>query len=255
MIKFKRSEIQIIDSAFQSNPGYVLDFSDRTLSEYFEDEFNIDIDDQKYAINGSSKMKRLRTFFQIEEARIVTKVMRSLWEYRESIYKNCPNHTKIKEKLFELIVNIESGTAIARTDAIDRFASNQTLDELIAAIERDITADKPAAALDRLHTYCKMKFAHLLDKRKIDYNQNDPLNSHVGKYVKNIEGERELQKMTIQILKNSIGIFDKFNHIRNNQSLAHHNEILNKAEARFIFDSVSAILRFVKSIDTEKFGD
>jgi len=34
--------------------------------------------------------------------------------------------------------------------------------------------------------------------------------------------------MTQQILKNSIGVFDKFNHIRNNQSLAHDNVLLEK---------------------------
>lgn len=49
--------------------------------------------------------------------------------------------------------------------------------------------------------------------------------------------------MTQQIMKNAIGVFDKFNHIRNNQSLAHDNEIIHKAEARFIFDFVSAFLR------------
>jgi Abortive infection C-terminus len=50
-----------------------------------------------------------------------------------------------------------------------------------------------------------------------------------------------------------IGVFDKFNHVRNNQSLAHDNELLDPAEARFIYDSVTAILRFVKSIETNKF--
>jgi hypothetical protein len=59
--------------------------------------------------------------------------------------------------------------------------------------------------------------------------------------------------MALQILKNAIGVFDKFNHVRNNQSLAHDNDLLHKAEARFIFDSVSAVLRFVKSVDSARF--
>jgi hypothetical protein len=61
--------------------------------------------------------------------------------------------------------------------------------------------------------------------------------------------------MTQQILRNSISIFEKFNYVRNNRSLAHDNDLLHKSEARFIFDSVSAVLRFVKSIDTRKFED
>jgi hypothetical protein len=42
-------------------------------------------------------------------------------------------------------------------DAIDKFAGDETLEELVAAIDRDIAANKPAAALDRLHTYCMKK--------------------------------------------------------------------------------------------------
>jgi hypothetical protein len=37
------------------------------------------------------------------------------------------------------------------------------------------------------------------------------------------------------------------------KGLAHDNILLEKAEARFIFDSISAVLRFVKSIDASRF--
>jgi hypothetical protein len=121
--------------------------------------------------------------------------------------------------------------------------------------ERDIAADKPAAALDRLHTYCSKKFGHLLDKRNIVWSRDEPLHSRVSKYVKAVNQQQPLQEMTQQILKNAIGVFDKFNHVRNNQSLAHDNDLLHKAETRFIFDSVSAVLRFVKSVNTVSFGN
>jgi hypothetical protein len=130
---------------------------------------------------------------------------------------------------------------------------DETLEELIGSIERDIAADWPAAALDRLHTYCAKKFGHLLDKRGVEWNRDEPLHSRVGKYVRAVNSEQRLQEMTLQILKNAIGVFDKFNHVRNNQTLAHDNDLLHKAEARFIFDSVSAVLRFVKSVDTARF--
>jgi hypothetical protein len=81
------------------------------------------------------------------------------------------------------------------------------------------------------------------------------LHSRVGKYVKSVNQEQKLQGMTQQILKNAIAVFDKFNHVRNNQSLAHDNELLKKAEARFIFDSISAVLRFVKSVDAVRFEE
>jgi transcriptional accessory protein Tex/SPT6 len=82
--------------------------------------------------------------------------------------------------LFGLITRLEGGSEIARTDALDQFVPDETLEELIASIERDIAADKPAAALDRLHTYCAKKFGHLLDARSIEWKRDEPLQSRVG---------------------------------------------------------------------------
>ena len=141
--------------------------------------------------------------------------------------------TRAKERLLLLVERLESDVQLARTNALDQFVPDETLEELIAAIERDINADKPAAALDRLHTYCAKKFGHLLDQRSVAWDRNEALHSRVGKYVKAVHQEKPLQEMTLQILKNSIAVFDKFNHVRNNQSLAHDNDLVHKSEARF----------------------
>jgi hypothetical protein len=184
---------------------------------------------------------------------MVAKVLRSLWAYRDQLNISNPDEDKVETKLFELLARIEGSYEIARTDAIERFEVSETLEELVASIERDISANRPEAALDRLHTYCSKKFGHLLETRGITWDRNEPLHARVGKYVKVVSDEQQLKDMSLQIIKNSIGVFDKFNHIRKNQTLAHDNQLLEKAEARFIFDSVSAILRFVKSLDAARF--
>jgi AAA15 family ATPase/GTPase len=253
MVELKHSDIRIIDEAFQSDAGYCLNFSDKTFSKYFDDEFKIDINEARYRAGGNSKMKRLRTFFRISDARLVARVMRNLVEYRERTLG--PYTPETEKRIFELINRIECGSDVARIDALEQFVPDQTLSELIASIERDINADMPAAALDRLHTYCLKKFGHLLELRGIPWTRDEPLHSRVGKYVKSVNQEQKLQGMTQQILKNAIAVFDKFNHVRNNQSLAHDNELLKKAEARFIFDSISAVLRFVKSVDAVRFEE
>jgi len=63
-----------------------------------------------------------------------------------------------------------------------------------------------------------------------------------------------MRDISRQIIKTAIGIFDKFNHVRNNDSLAHDNTIIDHAEAHFIFDSVVTILRFIKRIEAARFG-
>jgi hypothetical protein len=63
-----------------------------------------------------------------------------------------------------------------------------------------------------------------------------------------------LRDASRQIIKNAIAVFEKFNYVRNDNSLAHDNELPDPAEARFLFDSIVAILRFVKSVEAARFG-
>jgi hypothetical protein len=254
MVTLRYEERETVEDALAMRSGYVLQFSDRTLGDFFRDEFGIDIYDAKYGVNGTSKAKHLRAFIAAEDAFTVARVMRRLWDVRESnaAYRPIDNEP-LKARLFALVARLESATA-PRTDAIDRFAPDETLEELVAAIERDVAANKPAATLDRLHTYCMKKFAHLLEQRQVACAKDEPLHSRMGKYMKALGQERELGEMTKQVIRNYIGIFEKFNYVRNNQSLAHDNELLDPAEARFIFDAIAAFLYFIKSIEANRFG-
>jgi len=47
--------------------GYVLDFSNRTFQEFFKDAVKIDIYNQRYEKNGSSKANHLRAFWELED--------------------------------------------------------------------------------------------------------------------------------------------------------------------------------------------
>lgn len=250
------AERRALDAAFGMTSGYVLDFTDRTMAEWFEEGFAIDIQSGAYDATGTSKAKRLRTFIEVEDGHTVGAVLRALWIYAEGIRNRRvdPPAEADVVTVFAFIERVERAEARPRTDALERFKADETLDELVAAIQRDIAVDKPAPALDRLHLYCMKKFAHLLDERSIPYDRAEPLHSRVGKYVKALERERELRRITVRMLKSAIGIFDDLNDVRNNGSFAHDNDLVDAAEARFIFDAISAILRFVKSVDTARFG-
>lgn len=75
-LKFK--EKQLFEKIFDDG-GYVLDFSNRTFEEFFND-FSISIYSPKYSINGESKMKRLRAFWTLENNKLVGQVLESLLE-------------------------------------------------------------------------------------------------------------------------------------------------------------------------------
>lgn len=258
MPHLKLTEITTLDEAMNTGngAGYVLDFSDRTYAAYFQDEFGIDIDQERYRANGGSKGKRLRTFLTIEDGNLAARVLRALWDQRAAILARQGREETpgLSDRFFQVVHRLQGDSAIPSTDAIERFTKNETLDELVGAIQRDIAANKPQAALDRLHTYCMKKFAHLIEARSGACGKDDPLHSRAGRYVKALEAEGKLQPVSVRIMKSSISIFEEFNNIRNNKSFAHDNEIVGLHEARFIFDSISSILRFIRSIEASRFG-
>lgn len=88
MSTLKTHEKVIFERIFDRG-GYVLNFSDKTFSEFFR-EHGISIDEQKYQFNGSSKMKRLRAFWEIEPDVLVGKVIEALMQYAEAIEKVNP---------------------------------------------------------------------------------------------------------------------------------------------------------------------
>ena len=256
--KLRLSDRGFLEDVFEMGSGYVLNFTDRTFAEFFENELSVNIDDPKYHRKGSSKGKRLRAFLEIESEDVVAKTLRALWEYRDAVRGpfDAQDETVRQQKgrFFGIVHSIDGPVPTARTDAIEKFAENQTLEELISAIERDTQANKPEAALDRLHTYCMKKFAFVLAQKGIAFDKEAPLQNRAGKYIKALESEGRVRDISLKILKSSISIFDSFNSIRNNDSFAHDNEIVDKVEARFIFDAITNILRFMKGFETNRFG-
>lgn len=77
-------DMSTLNQIFAMEQGYVLDFSDRTMGEFFAQELNIDIDDQRYRLEGTSKAKRLRSFLKQSETEVAVKALHRLWERREA---------------------------------------------------------------------------------------------------------------------------------------------------------------------------
>ena len=65
--------------------------------------------------------------------------------------------------------------------------------------------------------------------------------------------EQSLQGITDISMKSAMSIFEKFNFTRNNKTLAHDNQILGHDEARYVYDSIMAILRFIRAIEAGKY--
>jgi hypothetical protein len=260
--ELKRSQVKAIEEAvaFPRGFGYVLDFSDRTMSEYFEDEFGIDIYAAEYKENGSSKRNCLTTFLQKTDLGTALKVLRALSERRQGLIDTGPasyngEETKAASRaLQDVIVQLELNPAVLRADGVVPFERDRTLEELVADIERSLLANKPEVAIDHLHTYCVKKMAHLLKVRGIPCGPDEPLHSRFGKYRHCLESERTLHEFTHRALKTFISLLESFNDLRNNHSLAHDNKLLDPVEARFIVSSISAMLVMLRALESGRYG-
>lgn len=256
-----RGERSNLERALEMEDGYVLDFSDRTFNDFIFESIGIDPQDQTqlFSGRGTSKAKRLRSFIERGQPSIVAKLLRALWDYRDSLhYRPQSNQEElIKKSFFSAVARFEGRSDEIDTSAIDAFERNETLEELVASIRRDLDAKKPQAAIDRLHTYCMKRFASLVERNGGGTcGKDDPLHSRVGKYVAILRAKRNLSTMAERIVKSSISVFEAMNSLRNDKSFAHDNdELVEMEEARFIFDSVTAFLRYSKSIDGRNFED
>jgi hypothetical protein len=255
-----RSEKRAIIGPLENEPGYILDFSNRTIEEFFEDEFGIQMYDEAYEFNGTSKKKRLEALLETVDGTVAAKVLSKLWDYRatlpEHYHANNPDaEAANKNKYFAALDKLVGNPMLSVVGTSEALDNEPALSDVVAAIERDIREDAHNAALDRLHTYCQKKLRLLLEAKGTTVSKNDPLHSRMGKYVGLLVSKGQHSDMTIEILGNARKMFEKFNAIRNDETLAHDNDLIDARQARFIFESVLCVLKFMKSIDNNSFGE
>lgn len=70
MANIKMSDRKLLEDAFGMSSGYVLDFSDKSFAEFFS-ALGIDITNEQYLKNGTSKANRLRVFWETENEELV----------------------------------------------------------------------------------------------------------------------------------------------------------------------------------------
>lgn len=235
--------------------GFVLDFSDKSLQAFALDSVRLDIQDEKYNLNSTSKANRLRSFWTKESDQVVGKLTHDMLDYWK--YRKDDAGTEItgpEQKAYEEASRI-SEWLIGKTDVehleIAQVVTNDKNFQLLSRqIKDNIEGDQPEAGLDRLHTSLMKYFRHLCQKRGISTDRDEPLNSIFGKYIKALRVASLIKsEMSEQILKSSISILSSFNYVRNNQSLAHDNNTLNREESFLIFRNISALVKFVEAIE------
>lgn len=113
-------DLRIVDDLvdFIRGPGFVLDFSDTSFADFFASELSVNIDDPKYAANGSSKGKRLRYFLQSCDNATAVRALTALWEHRSEYLARSGGKDPIvdAQSRFQGLINRLSGGAPAKPE-------------------------------------------------------------------------------------------------------------------------------------------
>lgn len=132
-------------------------------------------------------------------------------------------------------------------------------DVLYADIAQALSRNEPALVLDRLHTFSTKFLRDLCTRKGIDTlddkGHQQPLHSLVGMLTKCYQKNGAFQSdFSPQAMKMSISLFEKYNGIRNDQSYAHDNEILNDLEAMFAVRIMAATIAFIHAFESKEQG-
>lgn len=257
MSKIEKRDLLRIEDLFGMDTGYVLEFSNRTMQNFILDVVNIDIYDDKYSIWGDSKAKRLRTFIKLESDYNVKKILLAMIEHKydyDMDRKDRDEDYTVRESLInkcrEIVENLSNTDDLVAIENLN--TDDEQIDKvlLLEQIRNSIEDNKPIMALDRLHTYCTKYFRELCNKYFIVFDNDTPLHSLNGGYIKYLKKKNILEsEVSICIMRNATSIFDKYNYIRNNKTFAHPNEILNYHESLLIYRQVVGLLNFVESVE------
>ena len=246
----------VFDRIFHSGGGHVLDFSDRTMAEWFEETVGLDIFRVRFQVEGTSKGKTLRGFVAGAEPRLVARALRALWDYRCTLTDytepDADGEERLKAWLVQFTDELESASSLNLDDALKGFSGDTTLPKLRASIAADLIAEKPDVALDRVHTYCVKRFRHLLSARSQTTDAKVPLDALFGTYGKILRDEDAVSAFALPTLRVQYRLFDGLNQARNKRSFAHDNGLLTVSEAQFIVDSVLVSLAFIERIEAAR---
>lgn len=253
MARLTNSELKIFEKLL-INGGYVLDFNNNDFGLFVFDVTGIDVYDKEYLqhveeiMGGSSKGKILKYFLHNESEQLVLKLLKELLEYLEVL----------DDDIFEVNVKqLNSAKSIldkhtAADYLIESSSTEEKIDNLIEDINQSIIDGKPEFTLDRLHTLMNNYVKELCDKYNIEYDNHESLNQIFRRYA-NFTNQKLESDLSKTILVQTGSIFDKFNTVRNNQSYAHDNDILNRAESLLIYRNVVNIYEFIKTIENDIF--
>jgi hypothetical protein len=249
MSDLRFAEKRRLEVALRMQSGYLLDFNDRTFAEFVFEAVKLDVSNARYASKGTSKANRLRAVWELESNAVVARLTEAMIDYGFSTGDVSDSD---RDAALAIAERLRATHTTVDTDALTPNGSNVTFATLAEAVRSAIAEGRPESALDRLHTFMLKYLRTLCERWGIAIGPDKPLHSLMGEYVKKLRVAGLLDStMAERILKSSISVLEAFNDVRNNQSLAHDNDMLARGEAQLIVEHIASLVRFIDAVEVK----
>jgi len=248
----EKSKLELL---FDMSGGWVLNFSDSTFGVFFGD-FNIDIHSERYMTIGTSKAKKLRAFWQIENDHLVGETLKAMIKIYES--------WEVKEEQVELLneckdISTRLLTGKICLEPLRKYAEKldlKAIDKQIKRIEKSVEEDPDLAigtAKELIESCCKTILNELkvpFNERKLDVPQLSKLTQeNLSLTPQAIDPDSKGADITKKILGNLGQIAHSMAELRNLYGTGHGKDGkasgLQPRHARLAVTASSALVHFL----------
>ena len=160
MSTFSMAERHNLEKFLGMSGGYVLNFSDRTFGEFVFETVGIDIHDEKFTAEGTSKAKKLRTLWKLEADYSVGKLILALIDYDASLNADRDAEAKaLADKCRQIATRLlAGGPSLDPLKEHAKVLNANHLAEQIRRLEASVETDPSLAigtAKELIETCCK----------------------------------------------------------------------------------------------------
>lgn len=254
MADLSNREKNTLEDLFGMSIGYVMDFSNNSFARFIKDVINIEIYSDPGYEEYTSKANKLRQIWNKESDNTVGILIDALLSYFEDMQLK---NNKLTEYEKKKIADMREVAKRLKENALTIELPNsqeESLQTLQEDIKNALARNKPELVLDRLHTFSTKRLREICEDNGIIVTDNKgnnlPLHSLAGMLKKKYENEEIFQSsFTLLAIQNSISLFDKYNAIRNDQSYAHDNTVLDSLEAEFAVHIIAELILFLDKVE------
>lgn len=169
----------------------------------------------------------MRAFWTLESDPTVAKLLKDMLDYAAELGVS-QQDPAVYEASRAIVERLKRSAPAANLAEVLPSMDEKGSAILAESVRESIESNKPEAGLDHLHTFTVKYLRVLCAKRWLNTDKDKPLHSLMGEYLKKLRQSGDIESdMSELILKSTISTLEAFNRVRNDQSFAHDNAILN----------------------------